>query len=219
MVKSLRRSINEVTPLKKRWREGEEPFTQTKGFIRSFEIYWLAYGGWRAVAFSPYLLLAIVLSAVTVPLWLKPNWWDIVFAVIPCVLGFSIGGFAIFLAFGDDGFRTLISGKHKNDKQGQASPYIEFSASFFHFILLQVLATFFAICAKSFYIIKLNPASILSHINDIFRWLWWFVGFATFCYALCLVIAVAMAIFSLSETFECYLEEKKRRELDADSEV
>lgn len=85
-------------------------FRQFSGARRTFQSYWKIYGGWRSVLGSPYLVVSIALTTVLAPLWLRPNWWGTVLGVMPNVLGFSLGGFAIFLAFGDDDFRHLIGG-------------------------------------------------------------------------------------------------------------
>ena len=178
---------------------------QFKGAAESFQQYWKAYGGWRAAIGSPYLLVSVVLAVFMAPLWLRPNWWDIVLDVMPNVLGFSLGGFAIFLAFGDDGFRRLIAGQHHTDGDGEQSPYLDFSAAFLHFIVVQVIAVLFSLFAKSFYFVELGQHSKLLVLNEIVKPIWWFVGFGLFCYAICSALAAAMAIFTLTRSFDDYL--------------
>jgi hypothetical protein len=140
--------------------------------------------------------------------WHNPNWWDTVLSVLPNILGFSLGGFAIFLAFGDDAFRSIIGGKHPGDAANEPSPYLEFSATFFHFIIVQVGAVLFSLLSKSFFLIHLPEDSILVGLNQIIKPVWWAIGFAFFSYAILSAAAAAMAIFSLTRSFDDYLTEK-----------
>lgn len=184
-------------------------FKQFHGAASGFRAYWTAYGGWRAYVGSPYLVAALLLTGLMAPLWLKANWWDMVLNVLPSILGFSLGGFAIFLAFGDDGFRNLIGGHHPDDKPDEQSPYIEFSATFFHFIVVQVVAIILSLFAKSFFIIQLPNGSAFTQWNNIVKPIWWALGFASFFYAILSALALALAIFGLARSFDDYLTEKR----------
>lgn len=181
---------------------------QLKGATSGFRAYWSAYGGWPAFIGSPYLLIALIFTASMAPFWIKPNWWDLVLSTLPNILGFSLGGFAIFLAFGDDGFRNLIAGKHPDDQSDEPSPYLQFSATFFHFILVQICAIILSLLAKSIFSIELQPDSSLAYWNHIAKPIWWAIGFASFSYAILSVAAAAMAIFTLSRSFDDYITDK-----------
>ena len=97
-------------------------------------MYWYYYGQSKALFKSPYLYTAIVITFIFYPLWTKPYWWDVVINILPSIIGFSLGGYAILLSFGNESFQKLISGIGEN---GSISPYMELSASFVHFLIVQ----------------------------------------------------------------------------------
>ncbi|WP_301278524.1 hypothetical protein [Dechloromonas sp.] len=85
-----------------------------------FARYWRAYGGSRALFSSPYLHVSILLAGAMYPFWLRESWWDTALSTLPNVLGFTLAGFTIWLGFGDEKFRALIS-RAKPDRE---SPFI-----------------------------------------------------------------------------------------------
>lgn len=176
------------------------------GVARAFRAYWKIYGGWHAVFGSPYAYAAAGAAALMAPFWLRPGWWDTVLSILPSLLGFSLAGFAVFLAFGDEGFRKVIGGKRSSDESGEASPYLKFSAAFLHFIIVQILAICASLFAKSFYMIKLTDKHTIL-FNDAIKPIWWAVGFLLFTYAILSALAAAMAIFALTRNFDDYLTE------------
>src|SRR5437879_3044809 len=92
-----------------------------------FSVYWRAYGGLRALLRSPYFHGALLLTALLSPAWTSGAWWSNVLQVLPNIVGFSIGGYAIWLGFGDEKFKQLISFR---EKESEISPYMEVSATF-----------------------------------------------------------------------------------------
>lgn len=184
---------------------------QFGGAASLFRTYWISYGGWSAALGSPYLWISILLTALLSPLWLRPDWWSTVLNVMPNVLGFSIGGFAIFLAFGDEGFRHMIGGREVDDGDDEPTPYLQFSATFLHFIVVQVLAILVSLCAKSFYLIELSNNSNFRGLNEVIRPIWWCFGLGLFCYAILSAFATGMAIFRLTVTFDSYLTYQKKK--------
>ena len=101
-----------------------------------FARYWRAYGGSRALFSSPYLHVSVLLAGAMYPFWLREAWWDTALSTLPNVLGFTLAGFTIWLGFGDEKFRTLIS-RAKPDRE---SPFMGVSAGFAHFVVVQILA-------------------------------------------------------------------------------
>src|SRR5699024_306750 len=108
---------------------------------------WSAYGGIKALLLSPYFHAAVILTAVTAPTWMHPSWWELPIRVMPSVLGFSLGGYAIWLAIGDRRFRELIAGEGRGEK---TSPFMMVNAAFVHFIILQFLSILYAIVFAGF---------------------------------------------------------------------
>jgi len=107
---------------------------------RSYRLYWHLYGGWRAIFLSPYLHLAIVITAICSPIWLDGKkgaaiWADAAVNILPNLMGFSIAGMAIFLAFSNSStLRAVTEGGEPE------SYFVATTANFFHFILVQTAA-------------------------------------------------------------------------------
>lgn len=188
---------------------------QYVGVAKGFRRYWQIYGGWTALLTSPYFLAAVATTALAWPLWSREGWWDSSLSVLPNILSFSLGGFALFLALGDEQFRASIAGANcpGGDK---ASPFLSFAVTFLHFILLQVAALLAAILAKAWYMVP-APAW-LSQANDAVRCVGWAVGFWLFIYSLYAAIAAVMAIFVMVRAFDgqrTILRAQKRPESSA----
>ncbi|HET6322127.1 MAG TPA: hypothetical protein VFF87_08765 [Hyphomicrobium sp.] len=96
--------------------------------------YWRLYGGFVALSRSPYFGLAVVLSVISaMGGGVDVDWASVAFTIIPSLLGFSIGAFAILLVFSSEKFLRLISEGGRGD-----SLFISASATFVHFIVVQV---------------------------------------------------------------------------------
>ena len=80
-------------------------FSQWKSVKEVFASYWSKYGGFKSLLLSPYFQTAILITLLTVGFWfgISTKWWERVISVIPNLLGFTLGGFAIFLR----AFKTL----------------------------------------------------------------------------------------------------------------
>ena len=110
--------------------------------------YWEAYGGIWALIKSPYFIASIIITIFLYPHWSSPGWWEDSLSIMPNLLGFSLGGYAMWIAIGDDNFRKLISGA---DEDGTPSPFMEINAAFVHFIILQILSIITSIVAKAYF--------------------------------------------------------------------
>ena len=162
----------------------------------SFNLYWTAYGGRNKLFLSFYLWLAILLGALlaifgifTAP-W---KWYDDVLTIIPSILGFSLGGYAILIGFGDANFFNIICGKLENEK---ASLYMRVNASFFHFIFIQFISLIFAIFirATGFNLFILN-----------------LIGITLFMYALLTIVSTCFAVLNLASWFDMTIQQKNKR--------
>lgn len=161
-----------------------------------FSRYWTAYGGSTELIKSPYLHVAIVLTVSTIPIWISPAWWEIVISVLPNLLGFTLGGFAVFLGFGDEKFRALLAEPDEVDAD-KGNLYITVCSTFVHFITIQVLALVWALIIKAWYF----PFDWGPCFSPMVKWLNFvggFIGFGLFLYALTCVLAVTMHIFRIA---------------------
>jgi len=109
--------------------------------------FWEAYGGIGALVKSPFLWFAFVFSVVFFPVGLGNKWVDYSQNIFPDLLGFTLGGFAIFVSFGNERFVSLLTGP---DEDGKPSPLLSISASFAYFIFCQIVALIYSIAFEFF---------------------------------------------------------------------
>ena len=164
-----------------------------------FKRYWAAYGGLRALLLSPYFHLSLVLLGITSSYWLNKSWWDQPLAIVPNLLGFSLGGLAMFLSFGDDKFRAMLAEGTNVAK----SPYIQVCATFAHFIVLQISALLIALVAKALDFPYDWPLSWQAYIG-IFTKVFYAIGFLLFLYAVTSMLAATMAVFRVCSWYELH---------------
>lgn len=171
-------------------------FKQYKGVASVFKTYWAAYGGLGALLCSPYLHAALLLLALTFHTWSAPQWWEQCLAVLPNLLGFTLGGFAIFIGFGDEKFRALLA----EDDGEPINAYVALCSTFVHFILVQVAALVAAVLAKAWWFY--SPwMDIFSEALPWLNAMGWAVGYGLFLYALTSVIAATMHIFRIASMY------------------
>lgn len=173
-------------------------------------LYYNTYGKLYAFISSPYLHFSIFISLLSYPAWHQGSnlWYEMTLSILPNILGFTLGGYAILLAFGNDEFLKLIAGRD-NDKKGNGnksdskynsnerehSPYMKLNGAFIHFIFFQGISILFSIIGKSWEI-KTGFAA--------------FIGFTLLIYAISTAIAAAIAIFNISEVFDRFVEIKNQ---------
>ncbi|MDO9713489.1 hypothetical protein [Paracraurococcus lichenis] len=195
------------------------------GPLASFQSYCLAYGGWRAVARSPYLRIAVMLAVLTAGTWTESNWWETPLSVLPNLVGFTLGGYAILIAFGDERFKALLT---QTVPEKPASTFMAINATFVHFLVVQVAALLLAVFAKSrplSFVLSLIPGDPYAALVD--TWpsiaftrrcivtMAWFVGYTMFLYAIVSALAATAAIFWVGGWFEKF-EKTKQRETERD---
>jgi hypothetical protein len=149
---------------------------------------------------SPYLHLAVLALALTFRFWTQEKWWEQVLGVVPNLLGFTLGGFAVFLGFGDDKFRRLLA-EPDEESPSEPSLYVKLCATFVHFILVQTLALGAAIWAKAwdYHVPWAAP------IEQIIPWTKiaaGCVGYGLFLYAVTSVIAATLHVFRIAIFYE-----------------
>lgn len=168
------------------------------GTINIFRRYWKAYGGCRSLVMSPYLHLALLLLFITFHFWFYDKWWEQSISVLPNLLGFSLGGFAMFLGFGDEKFRAVLAEPDDEDSDG-VTPYISLCASFVHFIIVQFLALLSAIVARSLDFHLDLPIYLFAVVKagDC-------IGYLFFLYSITSMIAATMAVFRTCSWYEIH---------------
>ena len=166
-----------------------------------FKRFWMAYGGAGALLRSPYLYVALLIAPLCWGTWSAPNWWDTVISVLPNLLGFTLGGFAIFVSFGDARFIASLAAEEEDP--AQPTVYRELCATFVHFILVQVTALILAIVTKGMWF----PASFPDYIAKalpIANMAWGAFCYCVFLYALTSVVAIALHVFRISTMYELH---------------
>lgn len=162
-----------------------------------WRVAWADFGAWRGMLTSPYFWLAAILTAGCYPLWLGGDWWDISVSVVPSLLGFSIGGFAIFLAFGDERFRMLISGP---DDSGRLSPFLAVCVQFSHFVVVQAVALLYAMIAKA---IEPLECKLVDNLLGM-------IGVMSLFYSLTLALAAFASLLKLARSYDRFAGKAKQ---------
>ncbi len=177
--------------------------------------YWIAYGGFKALYSSAYLWLSIALTILLFPIWLYTKWWTDILSIIPGLLGFSLGGFAMWVAIGDDKFKSLIAGVESPE---ETSSFMEINATFTHFILVQIIAIIYATFCKAYLPSHSQLDFIYSYIGDALYVIgggFYFIGYFFYIYALITALATVFALFRVSSWYDSMkteeLKEKARK--------
>ena len=170
-------------------------FSQWNGTIGIIRRYWQNYGGFAAIITSPYLHISIFLLILTIPFWFYNKWWEQSLSIIPSILGFTIGGFAIFSGYGNDKFRSLLA---TEDDKGK-SPYLDVTTTFLHFVIMQTLTLAVALIANS---VNAIPIMEITNTNRCIciSTIWFllgFLGYGIFLYSILLTFAVCFALYRL----------------------
>lgn len=90
------------------------------------------------------------------PAAIKTDGSELSISIVPGLLGFSLGAFAIVLAFPTSKMFDIISERGRTD-----SYYMDLSSKLVHFILVQILALLIAIIAKTYPALLTNMLSFL----------------------------------------------------------
>ncbi len=179
-----------------------------RGIGKILSGYWKDYGGLKALVRSPYLHVSIVISFFAYPSIVGDTWVDSAQTIVPNLLGFSLGGYAMLLAFSNEKFLLVLS-------KASTSPLLALSASFVHFIVLQILVLIVAIVFESSPISRLpNEWKIWLVENIPYIKLAYFVfskvmsalGMVLFVYSLMAALAATMAIYRVYTWYGRYLK-------------
>ncbi|WP_261374073.1 hypothetical protein [Yersinia rohdei] len=171
--------------------------------------YWEVYGGGNAILRSPYFWSAIVMTLILYPSWSHSGWWNDILSLMPNLLGFSLGGFAMWIAIGDESFKKFIAGDDIDDNgEVEFSPYMSVNATFVHFILLQLLTIIAALITKAYSPMLINNAYLYFYLGVYYKYILYFMSFIAyflFIYSIFSALAAVLAIFRVSNWYNTFV--------------
>jgi len=180
-----------------------DPAKVTRGpyrtFLRNLRRYFTDYGGWRGLALSPFLHLGVLVAVVSYPIWTTQKWIESVTSIIPSLLGFSLGTYALLFSLMSARMKQAL--RHLRNRAG--TPYLdEINATFFHFILIQTICLSWAIVMRSSVMFDVasyfSASQCVMHAIDVGNKAAGFVGYALLSYSVLLVIASSLAVYRLA---------------------
>lgn len=173
-----------------------QPLTNLELVQMAFRI----FGGLKGIIQSCFFWVAFAIWLISMPGWTSAEWWKDTIAVLPNLLGFTLGGFAIFLGFGSDSFKEMIISENEEKAQ-----YLSVSSTFLMVVAVQVLALLWAIgCAATW---QPTPTWLAS-LSEVFfygKFAFWGVGFFLYIYAISMAFQAALRIFRLSRWYHSFL--------------
>jgi hypothetical protein len=147
--------------------------------IDEFGGYWSVYGGSRAFWQSPVLWGAFACTLLLFPLWISGAWADVSIAILPNLLGLSIGAMAILLAFPTTRIFRILAEDGRKD-----SFYLDLASRLTHFILVQAVALIFSLFGKSYHF-----------------WLVSLIGCWSLVYAIFTAAVIALELFGVAQIY------------------
>lgn len=182
--------------------------TSKGGVVSIFLYYWRNYGGFKALLTSCYFWAAVLVSIVMFGAWKNTSWSDWSIGILPSMMGFSLGSYAVLLAFGNDKFLKIAAVA----KTERCSAYEGLNATFTHFIVVQVAGLLYALVIKS-ESLKWARSYVYSWLNSVcLEWVGSYVarvvngvGIFLMVYAIFLGLAATMALLRFSKLYNQYL--------------
>lgn len=161
------------------------------------------YGGAKAIFGSPFFLLALLISLISLPSIGEGKWLLRPSDVLPDILGFTLGAYAIIITGISGNFRDFLISKDECDTN--ISPYLSFNLKFIHFIFIQTIAILSSLLVESIieFTVYFNMDGILS--SALFIILEYIVSLL-FLYSISLVFATALAVLRIVKFYEKYIK-------------
>ena len=184
--------------------------------VSDLKLYMRAYGGFLEIFKSPFLYLSFFLSLGLYPHWSSQEWWDDVLSIMPNLLGFSLGGYAMFLAVGGDKFQAILAGKEEDECE--ESPFLELNGAFVHFIVFQLIALLVALFRKAYDFPISKDSTILEYFGNGVSYVLItgnFLGYWVFVYALILSLAATFALLRVGHWYDLYQTSMKKSSKDS----
>lgn len=174
--------------------------SQIQPFLKRIRRYFDAYGQWRAILLSPLFLLSVAIASVSYGNWISDKWSALAQSLIPNLLGFSLGTYAILFSLMTSRLKRAL----KAVKNDQGTTYLdEINATFFHFIFVQVIALLWAFIYSGTALFDIMNAlqPFWSHTLVVFRTMQMvggLVGLVLLIYSIALIIAAALVVYRLA---------------------
>jgi hypothetical protein len=183
------------------WRSASKQTTVVRRRLsRSF----YAYGGWKYVLLSPFFLFSLIISAISYKSWMGANWIELTYQVVPNLLGFSLGSYAMLFSLISNSIKEAL----KNVRNSRGVAYMdELNATFMHFITVQILSL---VLAYSFdqsivYDVCRSPRYECICGGAVYRYgtmVFAFLGVLSFLYAISLTLAASLAVSRIATLSE-----------------
>ncbi|ARQ11023.1 hypothetical protein NXC12_CH03030 [Rhizobium etli] len=173
---------------------------QFVAFHRSVRRYFKGYGGWGAVFGSPIFLISLAITSISYSDWIEAKWVSKSFDIIPNLLGFSLGTYAILFSLMTNRLKRAL----RAVKNSAGVNYLEeINATFLHFIFVQILCLMWAFLFDGtvFYDAARSMVSYYSGSMTIFRTLMLvgsFTGYLLLIYSVLLMLAAALAVYRIA---------------------
>ncbi len=147
------------------------------------------FGPLRDIFKTPYFHFSLLMALITGIFTSEPSIWaEYALSMLPGILGFSIGGYAIIITFGDNEFRKfLVKAKTSEGK----SILMVVNGAFIHFIMAQTLSLVLAYIVESIDIKNLFINIILC---------------LPFFYSLVFCVAIAFEIKTISQWYKKFID-------------
>jgi hypothetical protein len=173
---------------------------EAKTDLQIAKLAWENMGGIKTLIKSFDFRLAVIISLLCWSAWTTPGWWLVPISVLPSLLGFTLGGFAIFLGFGSDQFKELIASENES-----RSEYLSVSSVFLFIVTVQVFGLLYAIVCQSLWVptpsILKFAEPVLPYLNKIS----WFFAFFIYIFGIVLSLRAAIRIFRVSRWYNSFL--------------
>lgn len=177
---------------------------QYRAFSSRLLRYFRAFGGWRAILFSPIFNASIIVSLISYEAVVKYQWVQSVQSILPNLLGFSLGTYSVVFGIITPKLKTALKEVKNNDG---ITYFDEIGSTFFHYIFIQSITIIYSFVFSSniFY-----EARMWLIDEDLLIYVWFicsvriislvlsFIGMTMLCYSILLVIAAALAVFRIS---------------------
>ena len=177
-------------------------FSQFGPLFSRLARYFHAYGGIGAVLFSPFFIIAVIVTAASYNKWRADDWIGTAQSLLPNLLGFSLGTYSILFSLLTNRIRRAL--KTRKNERG-VSRLEEVNATFFHFIFVQVVALTWSFLYSGMAITDLVewlpsvfPDVDADRIMAILRFMGSSIGYTLLVYSFLLILGAALAVYRLA---------------------